>query len=151
MIVNGLRTLAVALALGLVTAPAFAHPGGHGPKPAAAVKAACCETKTAAAPAGTCCEKHAAGQPQECCAKHASGEKQPCCEQNAKVAAAPAVKAACCATEKGAGETAAAAGCSGKDAHCASKAKWSSDAAGRLSPSMQNLMGKVDELRRRRQ
>jgi hypothetical protein len=69
----------------------------------------------------------------------------------ATTAVATTAKPACC-TEKGAGDHAAAA-CTGAKADCSGAAKLTAgDPAVRnhLSPSMQNLMGKVDELRRRR-
>lgn len=86
---------------------------------------ACASTSRACpAPAASmpaCCAKHAAGQTQECCTKHQAGQPQACCSGQA--AAPAAMEAGCC---KAGAER------------------------GQLSPSMQNLMGKVDELRRRR-
>lgn len=135
-----IKKLTVALAAGLclTVAGAFAH-GDHG-APAAKVSG-CCKAKPAAECAGSssskacpaqtaalpeCCAKSAAGQKQECCAKHAAGQRQACCEKTAAVTTA-AAPAGCC------------------------KAKADAAANGNLSSNMQNLMLKVDELRKRRQ
>lgn len=162
---NVMKKLAVALVAGLclTVTGSFAH-GDHGDKASKCCKtvpgAQLCDTAKSgkACPAETatmadCCKKTAAGDKQECCAKHLAGNRQPCCE---KVAAAPA---ACC-KDKAAAAPAAAACCKDKAAAVAaapagSCCKVSGGAAtadhGQLSPSMQNLMQKVDELRHRRQ
>ena len=86
-------------------------------------KGSCC----AASAAKTCCEKTAAGDKQECCAKHAAGQRQECC------AAAQAKAASCCVP---------GAAC------CASGAPTTVDRA-RLSQKMQDLLTRVDELRKK--
>lgn len=137
-----MKKLTVALAAGLVVivAGAFAH-GDHGAAAPAKVSG-CCKSKPAAECAGKdaakacpaetaalpdCCAKTAAGNKQECCSKHAAGQAQACCEKKAEVAVAAAAPAGCC------------------------KAKAAAAANGNMSSNMQNLMQKVDELRKRRQ
>lgn len=90
---------------------------------------ACPSTSTAAATTPACCAKHAAGDKQECCTKHAAGQRQACCETGAAVSAS----AQACATGKASAGACCKAGGNGQ-----------------LSSSMQNLMSKVEELRRRR-
>ena len=140
-----IKKLAVALVAGLclTVTGSFAH-GTHGDKDASCCAGSssskACDSSTAACPTQTaalpeCCRKTAAGNRQACCAKHAAGQRQACCEQHAQVTAAP-----CCA-----GQAAAAPGC------CKGGATQTAVDPSQLSPSMQNLMQKVDELRRRRQ
>ena len=162
---------ALVVALGLAVSGAWAHCGKCGvpakhasaksccdkhaagdrqeccAKHAAGQRQACCEKAGAVASAKSCCDKHAAGQRQACCEKHAAGQKQACCEKGASVAAATP---ACCAgssTTKSHGHSDAVAAPATTYAPASTAVTAE---RGQLSPSMQNLMDKVETLRRRR-